>query len=182
MKKGQMILGAILSATTMLLTLTACSYNTRQEYVVSKVIEKISYDVEYSEDGIILTHYHANYDVKDVKIPSFYEGGSVVGITNCFWYHNEIKSVTIPDSVKEIGFQAFVGCSGLTSITIPNSVTVIGGRAFADCSGLNTVTIPDSVKKIGYYAFIGCTAEITYKGKTYFPSTYIDLYNAAKGF
>lgn len=35
---------------------------------------------------------------------------------------------------------AFDGCSGLTSITIPDSVTNIGSFAFDGCSGLSTIT------------------------------------------
>ncbi len=43
---------------------------------------------------------------------------------------------TIPESVKNIGNYAFLGCSGLTSVTIPNSVTSIGADAFYECSSL----------------------------------------------
>ena len=67
------------------------------------------------------------------------------------------KDVVIPDSVTDIGDQAFYDCSGLTSVTIPDSVTSIGGRAFSRCSGLTSVTIPDSVTTIGYEAFSGCS-------------------------
>ena len=41
----------------------------------------------------------------------------------------------------------------MTSVTIPNSVTEIGSSAFYDCTGLTSVTIPNSVTSIGYYAF-----------------------------
>ena len=68
-----------------------------------------------------------------------------------------MTSVTIGNSVTEIGEGAFWGCSGLTSVTIPNSVTSIGFRAFYDCSGLTSVTIPNSVTSIGNYAFDGCS-------------------------
>ncbi len=71
------------------------------------------------------------------------------------------KSITghvdIPDSVTNIGFNSFSGCSGLTSITIGNGVTSIGEGTFSDCSGLTSITIPDRVTSIGGYAFNGCS-------------------------
>ncbi len=92
-----------------------------------------------------------------------------------------LTSVTIPNSVTRIWIAAFEGCTGLTSVTIPNSVTVIGDVAFRGCTGLTSVTISDSVKRIAGDVFDYCTAKITYKGKTYFPSTYNDLYKAING-
>ena len=67
------------------------------------------------------------------------------------------KNTIIPNSVTEIGDDAFFGCSGLTSITIPNSVTSIGYEAFSYCTGLTSVTIPNSVTSIGYRAFYKCS-------------------------
>ena len=75
-------------------------------------------------------------------------------------------SVTIPNSVTSIGYEAFYGCTGLTSITIPNSVTSIGYEAFSRCTGLTSVTIGNSVTSIGSYAFYACTelTSIKYRG------------------
>jgi hypothetical protein len=67
-----------------------------------------------------------------------------------------LTSLTIPNSVIEIGEDAFSSCSGLTSINIPNSVTTIGEGAFRQCSGLTSVTIPNSVTSIGSRAFYYC--------------------------
>ena len=69
----------------------------------------------------------------------------------------EVKDLVIPNSVTNIGNQAFRGCSSLTSVTIGNSVNSIGSSAFMDCSGLTSVTIPESVTSIGDYAFRNCS-------------------------
>ena len=42
----------------------------------------------------------------------------------------------IPNTVTEIGYEAFFYCSGLTSVIIPGSVTEIGDYAFSGCSHL----------------------------------------------
>ena len=52
-----------------------------------------------------------------------------------------LTSVTIPDSVREIGDRAFSGCEGLTSITIPNSVAYIGEDAFSHCTSLTSINV-----------------------------------------
>jgi hypothetical protein len=79
---------------------------------------------------------------------------------NAFLVSNEkgcvtLVSITIPNSVTEIGWGAFAICTSLTSVTIPNSVTAIGNYAFYNCTSLASVTIPNSVTTIGERAFAG---------------------------
>ena len=66
-------------------------------------------------------------------------------------------SIEIPNSVTDIGYGAFSGCTGITSIAIPNSVTSIGASAFSGCTSLTSIAIPNSVTSIGFFAFSDCT-------------------------
>lgn len=50
-----------------------------------------------------------------------------------------LTKVTIPSSVKSIGYGAFAGCAELTQITIPESVTSIEASAFASCTSLKNI-------------------------------------------
>ena len=69
-----------------------------------------------------------------------------------------LKSVIIPEGVTKVDGSAFDGCTSLTSITIPEGVTSIGNCAFSGCSSLTNVTIPDSVTEIGDDVFSGCSS------------------------
>ena len=72
---------------------------------------------------------------------------------------NLTGNLVIPNSVTEIGYLAFAGCTGFKgNLTIPNSVTTIGKSAFYNCYGFNGhLTIPNSVTTIGESAFKNCT-------------------------
>lgn len=82
-------------------------------------------------------------------------------VTDIGWgaFHgcSSLKSITIHESVTSIGWDAFKNCSSLTSITIPESVTSIGWEAFSGCSSLKSITIPDGVNAIGY-EFYNCSS------------------------
>ncbi len=67
-----------------------------------------------------------------------------------------LKSITIPDTVKTIGEEAFEYCAFLKEVIIPDSVTSIGNRAFNYCTYLEEIIIPDSVTSIGIGAFARC--------------------------
>ena len=69
---------------------------------------------------------------------------------------SSLKSITIGNNIKSIGYNTFKDCNKLASVTIGNRVTSIDDNAFRDCSSLTSVTIPDSVTEIGNYAFSGC--------------------------
>jgi len=60
--------------------------------------------------------------------------------------------------VVSIGPNAFSGMDFLKSVILPNSIREIGYMAFAGCSSLDDFIIPASVRRIGFRAFKGCTA------------------------
>ncbi len=101
--------------------------------------------------------YLMGYTGKDttLTLPDGYEGKNYAIYQYAFVY-TDLTSVTIPDSVTDIGQAAFGGCAKLLSVTIPNGVTSIGKFAFALCPQLRSITIPDSVTSICEYAFGEC--------------------------
>lgn len=75
---------------------------------------------------------------------------------NAFKDCKYLAYVNIPDSVKSIGNSAFMGCNKLASITIPDGVTMIGASSFKNCTELASITIPESVTSIKPHQFNGC--------------------------
>lgn len=55
--------------------------------------------------------------------------------------YDNLKYVSLPDTLNIIGNNAFYGCKNLTSIHIPACVNNIGKYAFENCSRLNNVYI-----------------------------------------
>ncbi len=88
------------------------------------------------------------YDIKD---------GILLSSTGNLLLMDETGTVTIPDSVKEIGSGAFSKLTGLKKIVIPGTVKKISSSAFAFNSTLEEVVLEEGIKEIGNQAFNGCT-------------------------
>lgn len=78
--------------------------------------------------------------------------------------------ITLPANLTTIGEGAFRNCESLTSIKLPDKLTslgAVGGGVFRDCKSLTTVTVPAGVTTIPEYTFDGCTAltSVTLSGK-----------------
>ena len=63
-----------------------------------------------------------------------------------------LVEVTLPNSIKIIGKEAFAFTTNLTNISLPENLEVIGQSAF-ERSGLETLVIPFNVKDIQARAF-----------------------------
>ena len=105
--------------------------------------------------------FHANTKLRVAESNSTYKSIDDVLILNkagtkVIMASKNATTYNIPNTVTEIGKNAFYGCSKITSITIPDSVTTIGAGAFESCSSLTEITIPQSVTSIGPDAFVYC--------------------------
>jgi BspA type Leucine rich repeat region (6 copies) len=129
--------------------------------------------------AITITGYNTNAG-PNVAIPAATNGYPVTSIGDDAFENSTITSVIIPNSVTNIGYQAFLFCFSLTGVIIPNTVTSIGDEAFYDSykltsviigtnvtdigseafslTSLTRVTIPNSVTSLGDYAFNQCAS------------------------
>jgi hypothetical protein len=99
-------------------------------------------------------------------------------INGVFFYCKNLTSVTIPDSVTDMGNQTFQYCKKLTSIVIPESVTNVGFSAFEDCCNLTSITFRGSKPpEFGEDAFKNVKKNIS----VYVPANSIEAYKKALG-
>ena len=75
---------------------------------------------------------------------------------NAFYKAKRIKSVDLPAGLTAIGEYCFAEMA-ISSIDLPDGVTVIPDYAFENTASLGTLPVSDSVTEIGYAAFHGCT-------------------------
>lgn len=78
---------------------------------------------------------------------------------NAFFGCQNLESVVLPESLTTLGYSAFKACKLLKTIKIPSGVTAIPDQCFDGCSSLESVTIPEGVTTIGWDAFTICNSE-----------------------
>ena len=95
-------------------------------------------------------------DLKNLKTVTFALGSQLETIVRTAFSGSGVTTIELPDSLKTIGYGAFMNCQGLKNMTIPSGVETIGEDAFLNCRSLETISIPASVTSIGKSAFGSC--------------------------
>lgn len=90
-----------------------------------------------------------SYAVKEI---TFAQGMEIIPQGACY-VDTYLEVVKIPDSVREIGKEAFKECDNLKKVTGARYLNTIGYAAFSGCTSLTN--IPDA-ETIGVTAFLGC--------------------------
>ena len=135
---------------------------------------------QFQTSGVLPQQYRQNINI---TIPATAGGLTVTAIGNrVFGSCSNVKSITIPESVKEIGDYSFQGCSSLVTLNlggvekIGNScfyfsgadyqkkltavdlskVKVIGNNSFVNFPNLVDVTLSPELESLGTGSFQGC--------------------------
>ena len=69
---------------------------------------------------------------------------------------SSLESITLPENLTTIEYNAFLRCEALEEIVIPDNVTAIGEAAFSQCKGLKNIVIGNGVETIDDKAFENC--------------------------
>ncbi len=98
-------------------------------------------------------------DTDSVNIPDTVYGYTVTRIDDLVFYkHGEIQSVSLPNTIKSIGFEAFSDCTKLKKIILPVTVTSIGEYAFQNCTSLQEAYVNSAIEVIPTAMFRNCTS------------------------
>ena len=76
-----------------------------------------------------------------LSLPATLDGHAVVAIGPSAFEGAAMTGVTIPDSVRSIGNEAFQKCISMTNVTVGNGVTIIPDSCFMGCTKLNQISL-----------------------------------------
>ena len=113
----------------------------------------VSVDLPTSIKRIEDRAFHLCFSLRDVTIPP---GVTYVGEEA--FCGTAIESISIPDSVEEIGTSCFSSCHNLKTVSIAADITEIPRWAFNCCYELSDIIFPYTVTSIGELAFNECTS------------------------
>ncbi len=155
-----------------------------EDFEVGGIYYRISSE---SDRTVTVTHSYpyGGYSGKNVEIPSsVMHNGVTYRVTEidlmAFYDCNDIKSITLPNSITGLVSATFYGCTGelivncdipdnegsstgifygskFSKVTIGEDVRNIGDYAFLGCNSITSLTIQDGVTNIGDGAFSGCS-------------------------
>ena len=102
---------------------------------------------------------------------------------------NTVETVTVPDTVTEIGYCAFMGCYDLTDVDYGDNISRIESHAFAECRSLLMIYVPcycdintsgfgDGIEGLTIYGFKGTPIE-SYAEKKGIDFVALDSYEIA---
>ncbi len=127
-------------------------------YTVISEADKTCKTKEGTYSSMYRAYIHSHSVRANIDLPSHPNGYELIEIGfGSFSSMDNLKSISIPESVTRIEPNAFYGCYHLYRITIPKSVINIGNYAFYNCRDLKQLNIPASVKEIGLSAFENCS-------------------------
>lgn len=119
-----------------------------EEGFVSTLITKVTIPATVTKVGTAAFAFN-NY-LKEVV---FEEGSQLEELSQgMFGYCPRIKEISLPDSVKKIGYMSFYECSELESVKMPKVERILAS-AFENCTVLESAPLPRTLTTIGVRAF-----------------------------
>lgn len=126
----------------------------------------LKYEAMYGDDSYWWS-VSGSYGDSTVKIPKKHNGVAVRSISSFAFSGDEnLKKVTIPNTIDHIGGFAFDDCKSLKKVNLPRALKSIehllgkkayfGPSCFSRCTSLEEIVIPENVLVLPEYIFHDC--------------------------
>lgn len=151
----------VLLSSFLMFSLIACDGSTSENTLSFETLSTGAIRVEdgscYSplEDGTLSFIFLG--EATEIVVPAEFNGKTVTEIHGSAFFYSKktLRSVTLPNTIRKIGDEAFKECELLSEINLPDSITFIGHEAFAYCSSLKHITIPACLIQTSAFAHSG---------------------------
>lgn len=126
----------------------------------------LKYEAMYGDDSYLWS-VSGSYGGSTIKIPKKHNGVAVRSISSWAFSGDEnLKKVTIPNTIDSIGGFAFDNCKSLKKVNLPRALKSIehllgkkayfGSSCFSRCTSLEEIVIPENVLVLPEYIFHDC--------------------------
>ena len=131
----------------------ALSIQEFRDYYVGRAAQESDFEID--EDGTITAFNGEKKLVRYVNVPETINGITVTKIgKRAFKGNSSLRMITLPDTCKSLGLEAFRSCTSLTYIE-GNGLEIVHESALRQCLNLTDVNFPE-LKEIGKYSFASC--------------------------
>ena len=100
--------------------------------------------------------YQAFYYTGNINL-DIYGATVLTKIKDEAFYNSGISELILPDTMKEIGVDAFYNCDSLMTLKFNEGLETLGYGAFRYSANLNNIILPPSLTNMGEKVFYGCT-------------------------
>ncbi len=117
--------------------------------------------LDFSQINTPVTFYAASgYGTKNLEKLTLPNAAVTFTVGRVFQNSEKLRTVENSASIRNIGQEAFMGCSSLGSFEFSNlnGITSVSTGTFSDDNSLTSVKLADSITEIQTNAFYGCTA------------------------
>lgn len=137
--------------------------------------EQVTYEgVSYPVTTIMGSYFSAPQNYDALYAGSFHYSGAftqtqVTKVTlpnsiktigdNAFSMAQKLQEVVLNEGITEIGVRAFCRCPELTTVNIPSAVGILRNGALSDCPKLISLTLKEGIECLDWYALSGTGIE-----------------------
>ena len=143
----------LLLASAIAISLSAAAYSFESAGIYYNITGDNTVEVTYSDRDN--NTYSGSISVPETVTSNGTEY-SVTTIGEYAFQGSAVTSVSMPEGITSIGFEAFSGCQNLESVALPESLTTLDRVAFISCKLLRAIKIPSGVATIPDYCFNCC--------------------------